>query len=79
MFLKECEKFSMEEKKWVKIGDLPVGLVSPMCLNYKDKIYVFGGIQNNKERYKSILRYNSEGDQWVSTFDGITVIFGSIS
>lgn len=66
MFLRECEKFNIAERKWVKIKDLPVGLVSSMCLNYKDKIYVFGGIQNNKERYKSILRYNSEGDEWIS-------------
>ncbi len=37
-----------------------------MCLTYKEKIYLFGGMKENKQRYQNILRYDDGKDSWTS-------------
>jgi len=35
-----------------------------MCLIYKEKLYLFGGMKENKKRYQNILRYDDEKNLW---------------
>lgn len=69
VILNNCEMLSITqsgEHKWSPIADLPEAVISPMSLQYKGKVYVFGGMMKNKERAQSILEYQADKDEWKS-------------
>ena len=53
------------KNQWKEIADLPQPLISPMSIGYKEHVYVFGGMMKNKERYKGIVRYEQDQNNWV--------------
>lgn len=71
IILNKCERINVNQIKkakqpisWDSIADLPVGLISPMTLICKDRLYAFGGMKQNKERFQNILSYNDKNNTW---------------
>ena len=54
----------MESNTWNTIMNLPVPLISSMSLEYKNVLYVFGGILEGDHRNKSIFKYDQVKDNW---------------
>lgn len=62
--LQACEYYSIKTNSWKSITNLPVPLISSMSLEYKNTLYVFGGILEGDKRNKSIFKYNQMEDNW---------------
>lgn len=56
--LEACEYYSIDTNSWKSIANLPVSLISSMSLEYKNGLYVFGGILEGDKRNKSIFKYD---------------------
>lgn len=65
IMLSSCEYFNIKDKKWYNISDLPVPLLSSTALNYKNDLYILGGLTTNSKRSNSIYRYDKHQDKWI--------------
>ncbi len=62
--LQACEYYSIDSNCWKMIANLPTPLISSMCLEHKNSLYVFGGISDAGKRNKSIFKYDNIKDNW---------------
>ena len=62
--LKRCERFSLNDKKWVEMAPLNQARCSAMSFLLKNKIYIFGGYKGNGERENSIEIFDDVLNKW---------------
>lgn len=65
---KDLWKFNLQNNKWVKIevkGDtIPDVRNGHTMINYKEKLYIFGGIQDITKEKNDIYAYNVQENKW---------------
>ena len=62
--MKYCERYSLVDEAWEKIGNLNEARCSAMVFEYKGQLLVAGGYAGDKVRCTSIERYNEEKNIW---------------
>jgi len=62
--LSRCERYSLNDKKWVEIAPVNQFRCSSMTFVLKNKIHLFGGYKGNGERENSIEIYNEVLNIW---------------
>jgi len=63
--LRSCERYSITQKKWEKIGDLNHNRSLSHCFIYQDQIYVVGGYIGKTKRTRVVERYDPVTNKWV--------------
>jgi len=58
--LHSCEYLDIKNYKWNSICNMPTALISTNSLSYRNSLYIFGGVELNKIRNRSIFRYNQQ-------------------